>query len=629
MDLQTLIYLFVGVSFALYIFIAIWAKAASTKDFYVAGGGVHPVANGMATAADWMSAASFISLAGIIAYKGSDGGAYLMGWTGGYVLLALLLAPYLRKFGKFTVPDFVGDRYHSDVARTVAVIAVIFISFTYVAGQMRGVGIVFSRFLQVDVNTGVIIGMVIVFIYAVLGGMKGITYTQVAQYMVMIIAYLIPAIFLSLMVTDTFLPQMGIFGKLSFAFNDGVKEIPAGTYLMHALDQSLVDLGFNEYTKPGNLWNMFMLTVALMVGTAGLPHVIVRFFTVPRVKDARISAGWALLFIAILYTTVSSVAAFSRVNIIDRVQNVPYKQWVEEGVKQPDGRINHGGWFRTWEKGGLLAWNDRNKDGRIQYAAGKAFDDPKGKPHFVDPEKGKAYGPDGHRLTTNPLPPEGHKPFDNEVYIDRDIIVLANPEIANLPNWVIALIAAGGLAAALSTAAGLLLVISSSISHDLLGQVLFKDKSTGKSKLSDKQELFAARLAAIAAIVVAGYLGINPPGFVAQVVAFAFGLAAASFFPTIILGIFDKRMNKAGAIAGISTGLIFTFGYIVYFVFMGGDPKDYLFGVAPVGIGTIGMVLHFIVAFIVSRMTEEPPAHIQEMVENIRIPRGAGKAHDH
>ncbi len=625
MDLQTLIYLFVGLSFALYIGIAIWSKAASTKDFYVAGGGVHPIANGMATAADWMSAASFISLAGIIAYKGSDGGAYLMGWTGGYVLLALLLAPYLRKFGKFTVPDFVGDRYYSDIARTVAVVAVIFISFTYVAGQMRGVGIVFARFLQVDVNTGVVIGMVIVFIYAVLGGMKGITYTQVAQYMVMIVAYLIPAIFLSLMVTDTFLPQLGIFAKTTFAFHDGVKEIPAGTYLMHALDQSLVDLGFNEYTKPGNLWNMFMLTVALMVGTAGLPHVIVRFFTVPRVKDARISAGWALLFIAILYTTVASVAAFSRVNIIDRVQNVPYQQWVTEGVKQPDGRINHGSWFKTWEDGSLLAWNDRNGDGRIQYAAGKAFDDPKGKPHFDDHKR----APDGHRLTTNPLPPQGHKPFDNEVYIDRDIIVLANPEIANLPNWVIALIAAGGLAAALSTAAGLLLVISSSISHDLLGRVLFKDPVTGTSKLSDKAELMAARLSAIAAIVVAGYLGIHPPGFVAQVVAFAFGLAAASFFPAIILGIFDKRMNKAGAIAGISVGLVFTFGYIVYFVFMGGDPKNYLFGVAPVGIGTIGMVLHFIVALVVSRMTEPPPAHIQEMVENIRIPRGAGEAHDH
>jgi len=625
MDLQTLIYLFVGLSFALYIGIAIWAKAASTKDFYVAGGGVHPIANGMATAADWMSAASFISLAGLISYKGSDGGAYLMGWTGGYVLLALLLAPYLRKFGKFTVPDFIGDRYYSNLARTVAVIATIFVSFTYVAGQMRGVGIVFSRFLQVDVNTGVIIGMVIVFIYAVLGGMKGITYTQVAQYTVMIIAYLIPAIFLSLMVTDSFLPQLGIFAKTTFAFSDGVKEIPAGTYLMHALDTSLTDLGFKEYTQPGNLWNMFMLTVALMVGTAGLPHVIVRFFTVPRVKDARASAGWALLFIAILYTTVASVAAFSRVNTIDRIQNVNYKTWTTEGVKKADGRENHGAWFQTWEKGSLLAWNDRNGDGKIQYAAGKAFDDKKGKPHF----DGTKTAPDGHRLTTNAIAAKGTKPFDNEVYIDRDIIVLANPEIANLPNWVIALIAAGGLAAALSTAAGLLLVISASISHDLLGKVIFNDPKTGKSKLSEKSELMAARLAAVAAIVVAGYLGINPPGFVAQVVAFAFGLAAASFFPAIILGIFDKRMNKAGAVSGILTGLIFTFGYIVYFVFMGGDKADYLFGIAPTGIGTLGMVLHFIVAYVVSRMTEPPPQHIQDLVESIRIPRGAGEAHDH
>jgi cation/acetate symporter len=625
MNLQTLIYLFVGLSFALYIAIAIWSKAASTKDFYVAGGGVHPIANGMATAADWMSAASFISLAGLIAYKGSDGGAYLMGWTGGYVLLALLLAPYLRKFGKFTVPDFVGDRYYSNLARTVAVVAVIFVSFTYVAGQMRGVGIVFSRFLQVDVDTGVIVGMFIVFVYAVLGGMKGITYTQVAQYTVMIIAYLIPAIFLSLMVTDTFLPQLGIFSTTTFEFNDGVRTIPAGTYLMHALDQSLVDLGFNEYTQPGNLWNMFMLTVALMVGTAGLPHVIVRFFTVPKVKDARASAGWALLFIALLYTTIASVAAFSRVNIIDRVQNVEYKSWVTQGVKQSDGRENHGSWFKTWEDGSLLAWNDRNGDGKIQYASGKAFDNPKGKPQYDGTKRAE----DGHRLTTNALPPKGGKPFDNEVYIDRDIIVLANPEIANLPNWVIALIAAGGLAAALSTAAGLLLVISSSISHDLLGKVLFSNPETGQSKLDEKSELLAARVSAVAAILVAGYLGINPPGFVAQVVAFAFGLAAASFFPTIILGIFDKRMNRAGAIAGILVGLIFTFLYIVYFVFMGGDKADYLFGIAPTGIGTIGMILHFIVAFAVSRVTEPPPAHIQEMVERIRIPRGADKAHTH
>ena len=631
MELQSLIYLFVGISFAVYIGIALWAKAGSTKDFYVAGGGVHPVANGMATAADWMSAASFISLAGIISFKGSDGGAYLMGWTGGYVLLAMLLAPYLRKFGKFTVPDFVGDRYYSDTARLVAVVGVIFVSFTYVAGQMRGVGIVFSRFLQVDVNTGVLIGMAIVFFYSVLGGMKGITYTQVAQYVVMIFAYMIPAIFLSLQVTDTFIPQLGIFATTTFAFNDGVQIIPEGTYLLHALDQSLVDLGFTEYTKPGNLWNMFMLTTALMLGTAGLPHVIVRFFTVPTVKDARVSAGWALVFIAIMYTTISSVASFSRVNLIKNVQNVEYKAFVAGELTHADGTPNHGNWFKTWEQGGLLAWNDRNGDGKIQYASGAAFDGKGGKPTY----DGSTFAEDGHRLTTN-----GKGAADaaelakgngiaNEIYVDRDIMVLANPEIANLPNWVIAFIAAGGLAAALSTAAGLLLVIASAISHDLMGQVIFKDKETGKSTLNEKTELMWARISAVAAICVAGYLGINPPGFVAQVVAFAFGLAAAAFFPTIILGVFDKRMNKEGAIAGILVGLFFTFGYIVYFVFLGGSKEDYLFGIAPTGIGTIGTLLHLIVALVVSRMTPEPPAHIQELVENIRIPSGAGEAHDH
>ena len=631
MELQSLIYLFVGISFALYIGIAIWSRAGSTKEFYVAGGGVHPIANGMATAADWMSAASFISLAGIIAFKGSDGGAYLMGWTGGYVLLALLLAPYLRKFGKFTVPDFVGDRYYSDVARTVAVIAVIFVSFTYVAGQMRGVGIVFSRFLQVDVNTGVMIGMGIVFIYSVLGGMKGITYTQVAQYVVMIFAYTIPAIFLSLQVTDTFLPQLGIFAQTTFAFSDGVKIIPEGTYLMHALDQSVQDLGFNSYTEPGNLWNMFMLTVALMVGTAGLPHVIVRFFTVPKVKDARISAGWALVFIALMYTTISSVAAFSRVNLIKNTQNVPYEQFVSGKATHSDGTPNNGQWFKTWEDGGLLAWNDRNGDGKIQYANGAAFDGAKGKPKFDSTNTGKY----GQRLTTNakgkPSKDELKKNngVANEIYVDRDIMVLANPEIANLPNWVIAFIAAGGLAAALSTAAGLLLVISSSISHDLFGRVIMKNNETGESNLSEKNELFLARISAVVAILVAGYLGINPPGFVAQVVAFAFGLAAASFFPAIILGIFDKRMNKEGAISGISVGLVFTFVYIAYFVFWGGDKANYLFGVAPTGIGTIGMILHFIVAYFVSRSTPPPPQEIQNLVENIRIPKGAGKASAH
>ena len=625
MELQSLIYLFVGVSFAIYIGIALWAKAGSTKDFYVAGGGVHPIANGMATAADWMSAASFISLAGIIAFKGSDGAAYLMGWTGGYVLLAMLLAPYLRKFGKFTVPDFVGDRYYSDTARLVAVVGVIFVSFTYVAGQMRGVGIVFSRFLQVDVNTGVLIGMAIVFFYSVLGGMKGITYTQVAQYVVMIFAYMIPAIFLSLQVTDTFLPQLGIFATTTFAFSNGVQVIPEGTYLLHALDQSLVDLGFAEYTKPGNLWNMFMLTTALMLGTAGLPHVIVRFFTVPTVKDARVSAGWALVFIAIMYTTISSVASFSRINLIKNVQNVEYSAFVNNEAKFADGTANNGKWFKTWEQGGLLAWTDRNGDGKIQYAKGDAFTAAKGKPEF----DGTKVGTNGERLTTNPKPAENSGKIENEIYVDVDIMVLANPEIANLPNWVIAFIAAGGLAAALSTAAGLLLVIASAISHDLMGQVIFKDKKTGKSTLNEKTELMWARVSAVVAIAIAGYLGINPPGFVAQVVAFAFGLAAAAFFPTIILGVFDKRMNKEGAIAGILVGLFFTFGYIVYFVFLGGSKEDYLFGIDPTGIGTIGTLLHLIVAFVVSRMTPEPPAEIQELVENIRIPSGVGEALDH
>jgi len=625
MELQSLIYLFVGLSFALYIGIAIWARAGSTKEFYVAGGGVHPVLNGMATGADWMSAASFISLAGIVSLKGSDGGAYLMGWTGGYVLLAMLLAPYLRKFGKFTVPDFVGDRYYSDIARTVAVICVIFISFTYVAGQMRGVGIVFSRFLQVDVNTGVIIGMAVVFVYAVLGGMKGITYTQVAQYCVMIFAFTVPAIFLSLQVTESFLPQIGFGGTIPFQFDDGVKMIESGTYLLHALDQSMTDLGFGAYTvSHGGTWNVFMLTTALMLGTAGLPHVIVRFFTTPTVKGARISAGWALVFIAILYTQIPAVAGFARLNLIKNLQNVDYAKFV-------DGQIsgNDGTWFKNWETSGLIGWTDRNGDGKIQFAAGKAFEG-KGKPAY----DGDKRGVNGERLTKNSMPTHTATSEEmrasgkivNELYLDRDIIVLANPEIAGLPNWVIAIIAAGGLAAALSTAAGLLLVISTSISHDLLGNVLMKDPETGKSKLSEKAELMSARIAAVVAICVAGYLGINPPGFVAQVVAFAFGLAAASFFPAIILGVFYKRMNKEGAIAGMLTGLIFTFGYIVYFVFMGGDKADYLWGIAPTGIGTIGMIFHFIVAIVVSKVTPPPPQHIQDLVENIRIPRGAGAA---
>jgi cation/acetate symporter len=630
MELQTLIYLFVGLSFALYIGIAIWSRAGSTKEFYVAGGGVHPVLNGMATGADWMSAASFISLAGIVSFLGNDGGAYLMGWTGGYVLLAMLLAPYLRKFGKFTVPDFVGDRYYSDIARTVAVICVIFISFTYVAGQMRGVGIVFSRFLQVDINTGVIIGMAIVFVYAVLGGMKGITYTQVAQYVVMIFAFTIPAIFLSLQVTDTFLPQIGLGSSIAFQFDDGVRMIEKGTYLLHALDQSIQDLGFSAYTSSvTGSFNVFMLTTALMLGTAGLPHVIVRFFTTPTVKGARISAGWALVFIAIMYTSIPAVAGFARINMIKNLQNVEYAKFVNGEATHLDGTINNGTWFKTWESSGLLAWNDRNGDGKIQYANGAAFE---GKPKFTG-----EIGAHGERLTSNGAPAHKQSAEEmrasgkvvNELYVDRDIIVLANPEIAGLPNWVIAFIAAGGLAAALSTAAGLLLVISTSISHDLLGNVLMKDKETGRSTLSEKAELMWARVAAVVAILVAGYLGINPPGFVAQVVAFAFGLAAASFFPAIILGIFYKRMNKEGAIAGMLVGLFFTFGYIVYFVFMGGDKADYLWGIAPTGIGTIGMILHFIVAIIVSNITPPPPAHIQELVENIRVPRGAGAASSH
>jgi cation/acetate symporter len=495
---------------------------------------------------------------------------------------------------------------------------------------MRGVGIVFSRFLQVDINTGVIIGMAIVFVYAVLGGMKGITYTQVAQYVVMIFAFTIPAIFLSLQVTDTFLPQIGLGSSIAFQFDDGVRMIEKGTYLLHALDQSIQDLGFSAYTSSvTGSFNVFMLTTALMLGTAGLPHVIVRFFTTPTVKGARISAGWALVFIAIMYTSIPAVAGFARINMIKNLQNVEYAKFVNGEATHLDGTINNGAWFKTWESSGLLAWNDRNGDGKIQYANGAAFE---GKPKFTG-----EIGAHGERLTSNGAPAHKQSAEEmrasgkvvNELYVDRDIIVLANPEIAGLPNWVIAFIAAGGLAAALSTAAGLLLVISTSISHDLLGNVLMKDKETGRSTLSEKAELMWARVAAVVAILVAGYLGINPPGFVAQVVAFAFGLAAASFFPAIILGIFYKRMNKEGAIAGMLVGLFFTFGYIVYFVFMGGDKADYLWGIAPTGIGTIGMILHFIVAIIVSNITPPPPAHIQELVENIRVPRGAGAASSH
>jgi len=568
MDVQTLTFLIVGFTFAVYIAIAIWAKAGSTNEFYIAGKGVHPVANGMATAADWMSAASFISMAGLISFMGYDGGVYLMGWTGGYVLLALLLAPYLRKFGKFTVPDFIGDRYYSQTARTVAVICAIFISFTYVAGQMRGVGVVFSRFLEVDITTGVIIGMGVVFFYAVLGGMKGITYTQVAQYCVLICAYLVPAIFISLLMTGNPIPQLGFGSTVS----DG-----SGTYLLERLDGLNTELGFTPYTDgTKSMIDVFFITFALMVGTAGLPHVIVRFFTVPKVRDARKSAGWALLFIALLYTTAPAVASFARVNMINTINGEQM-----QGIEYSEAPT----WITNWERTGLITWEDKNNDGRMFYSG----DD------------------------------------RNEMKIDRDIMVLANPEIANLPGWVIALVAAGGIAAALSTSAGLLLVISTSISHDLLKRNLMPD-------ISDKQELVYARIAAAVGICIAGYLGINPPGFVAQVVAFAFGLAASSFFPAILLGIFVKKMNKEGAVSGMLAGIIFTAGYIIYFKFVnpaGNVPENWWFGISPEGIGTLGMLLNFAVALIVSKFTAEAPAEIQQLVEDIRYPRGAGGAVAH
>lgn len=584
MDLQTWTYLIVGITFAVYIGIAIWSRAGSTKEFYVAGGGVPPLANGMATAADWMSAASFISMAGIISFIGYDGSVYLMGWTGGYVLLALLLAPYLRKFGKFTVPDFVGDRYYSQTARLVAVVCALFVSFTYVAGQMRGVGLVFSKFLEVDINTGVLIGMVIVLIYAVMGGMKGITYTQVAQYCVLIFAYMVPAFFISMMLTGNPIPQIG--------FGSEVVNEP-GTYLLDKLDQLSIELGFNQYTDGSkSLVDVFAITAALMVGTAGLPHVIVRFFTVPKVSDARKSAFWALLFIGILYTTAPAIATFARTNLLESVPGQEYSKLEENGL----------GWVKTWEKTKLITFDDKNGDGVIQYYNDK-------NPDFAS--TAEANGWKGNELT-----------------IDRDIMVLANPEIAGLPNWVIALVAAGGLAAALSTAAGLLLVISTSVSRDLL-------RSSLMPNISEKQELIAARIAAFVAVAIAALLGIYPPGFVAQVVAFAFGLAASSFFPAIILGIFYKRMNKEGAIAGMVVGLTFTALYIIAYkgVFMEplieNTPENWLFGISPEGIGTIGMLLNFAVSLTVSSFTPAPPEDVQEMVETIRIPRGASEAHDH
>ncbi len=568
MDIQTWTWILVGITFTLYIGIAIWSRASSTGEFYVAGKGVHPVANGLATAADWMSAASFISMAGIISFGGYDGSVYLMGWTGGYVLLALLLAPYLRKFGKFTVPDFIGDRYYSNKARIVAVCCALLVSFTYVAGQMQGVGIVFSRFLEVDITSGVIIGMIIVLFYAVLGGMKGITYTQVAQYCVLIFAFMVPAIFISIQMTGNPIPQIG-FGSSGA---DGV-------YLLDKLDGLHRELGFHEYTTGSkSKIDVFFITAALMVGTAGLPHVIVRFFTVKKVSDARKSAGWALLFIAILYTTAPAIALFARTNMIETVSNQPYDEMPQ--------------WFKKWETTGLITFNDKNNDGIIQYVANKEA---------------------------------------NELDVNRDIMVLANPEIAGLPNWVIALVAAGGLAAALSTAAGLLLVISSSVSHDIIKKIV-------NPNISDKGELVAARLSAVAAVCVAGYFGVNPPGFVAAVVALAFGLAAASFFPAIVLGIFYKKMNKEGAIAGMVVGILLMLFYMLKFkfgVFDGGKTavtalkKDWWFGISPEGFGTVAMVVNFIVSITISKFTPPPPNEVQEIVDNIRIPSGAGEAVDH
>ncbi|MDH3336584.1 MAG: cation acetate symporter [Gammaproteobacteria bacterium] len=590
MSLQGLTYFVVGLSFALYIGIAIWSRAHNTGDFYIAGRGVSPVANGMATAADWMSAASFISMAGLIAFLGYDGSVYLMGWTGGYVLLALLLAPYLRKFGKFTVPEFIAERYYSRTARIVAVICLIFISFTYVAGQMRGVGIVFSRFLEVEVTVGLLIGMGIVFVYAVLGGMKGITYTQVAQYCVLIFAYTVPAVFIAIQITGNPIPQLAF----------GSEVAGSGTALLDKLDDIVTSLGFNQYTSgTKSRIDVFCITLALMAGTAGLPHVIVRFFTVPKVRDARLSAGYALLFIAILYTTAPAVGSMARYNLIETIQ--PGAIGSAAGNMAYDDRPD---WFETWEQTGLVRFDDKNGDGRIQY--------------YNDANAGFAaqaaeYGWQG-----------------NELSVDRDIMVLANPEIAGLPNWVIALVAAGGIAAALSTAAGLLLVISAAVSHDLI-------KGIFVPHISEKRELLAGRIAAAFAIMVAGYLGFDPPGWVAQVVAFAFGLAAASLFPVILLGIFFKRVNKQGAIAGMLTGLLFTYGYIEYFkgLFLkwAGSPwgeniaEYWLFGISPEGIGVVGMCLNFIVAITVSHFTAPPPERIQHMIEHIRVPRHFDEDH--
>jgi len=586
----------VALSFCVYFGIAIWARAATTGEFYVAGAGVHPVLNGMATGADWMSAASFISMAGLIAFLGYGGSVYLMGWTGGYVLLACLLAPYLRKFGKFTVPQFIGDRYYSSTARLVAVVCLIFISFTYVAGQMRGVGIVFSRYLEVSVGWGLLIGMGVVFFYAVIGGMKGITYTQVAQYCVLIFAYTVPAVFIAFQLTGNPIPQLA-FGS----------QLGDGTYMLDKLDQVVTDLGFAQYTAGQKTTiDMFFITLALMVGTAGLPHVIVRFFTVPKVRDARSSAGWALVFIALLYTVAPSVGAMSRLNLTTTIQQEQLHDASGEIACSPDKNLAYAErppWFDTWELTGLLKFEDKNKDGHVQY-----YND--GNKEFAQQVQEKC-GWAGNELT-----------------VDRDIMVLANPDIAQLPGVVIALVAAGAIAAALSTAAGLLLVISSAISHDLL-------KGTLTPQMSEGAELLSGRIAIACAILIAGYLGYNPPGFVAQVVAFAFGLAASSLFPVILMGIFSKTINREGAIAGMLVGLVFTMGYILYFkgIFITplaeNIPENWLFGVSPEGIGSIGMILNFITAFVVSKFTSAPPDHIQHLVEDIRTPRGSGGAVSH
>lgn len=587
MSVQLWTYILVGITFSIYIVIAIWSRASNTSEFYVAKASVSPLTNGMATAADWMSAASFLSMAGLISFMGYDGSVYLLGWTGGYVLLALTLAPYLRKFGKFTVPDFIGDRYYSHVARTVAVICALIVSFTYVAGQMRGVGLVFSKFLEVEIFWGVVIGMAIVFMYAVLGGMKGITYTQVAQYCVLIFAFMVPAFFISFQLTGNPIPQIGFGSTLA----DG-----SGTYLIEKLDQLHTELGFAAYTSgTKSMQDVFFITFALMVGTAGLPHVIVRFFTVPRVRDARVSVGYALIFIAILYTTAPAIAVFARVNLIDTVSEKPYQEMPA--------------WFGTWEETALLNWVDKNNDGIINYYPGEAIE---GAPVLLKDGLENQRGKFGQILLANPVTENR-----NELYVDRDIMVLANPEIANLPNWVAGLVAAGGLAAALSTAAGLLLVISTSVSHDLI-------KKQIKTDISDKAELMWARISAGVAVLVAGYFGINPPGFVGEVVAIAFGLAAASFFPAIILGIFYKKMNKEGAVAGMVCGILFTLAYIVFFKIAFPEynsPEYWWFGISPEGIGTLGMLVNLVVSLAIGMVFPEPPEEVQEMVEGIRYPR--------